>query len=148
MTDFQARPAVASIIEVMPERRGVLVSQLRDLTLSLQGVEERTLFDAFCCEWTPAYYLERSQLFHVHDFRSGLRVTMFMGANTLAPFILESGEVSPDMRLLVADISVPRGTGMLRMPMTSVEDVGKFMGLVRLKWAFLQKGSKKSSRRA
>ncbi len=144
----EGSPSVLSIIAAMANQRRVAMSELRNLTLSLQGVEERTLFDHFCREWTPAYYLQRSQLFHVHNFRSGLRATMFMGANTLAPFILESEEVSPDVRLLVADISAPRGTGMFRVPLTSVEDVVKFMELVRLKWAFVEKGSKGSSRRA
>jgi hypothetical protein len=123
----------------MGKKRGAIMSQLRRLTLSLQGVEERTLFDHFCREWTPAYYAGRGQLFHVHDFRSGLRGTMFIGTNTLAPFILSSEDVSPELHDLVAETSGSGRVGQLRVSFTSVDDVTEFMGLVRLKWQFLRK---------
>jgi len=78
----QRGPQVLDIIEAMEEPRGKLVAMLRDLALTLPDVEERTVYDGFCRHWTPAYYLGDRQLFHVHNFRSGLRATMFVGVNT------------------------------------------------------------------
>ena len=128
-------PTVQSVIEGMQEERAEIVSDLRDFTLALEGAEERTLYDSFCREWTPAYYARGKQLFHVHNFRAGIRATMFVGSRTLEPFILESGGLSSEMRLIVANTVVPRGTGMFRVPLTSREDVARFMELVRIKWA-------------
>lgn len=128
-------PTVQSVIEGMQEERAEIVSNLRDFTLALEGAEERTLYDSFCREWTPAYYARGKQLFHVHNFRAGIRATMFVGSRTLEPFILESGGLSSEMRLIVANTVVPRGTGMFRVPLTSREDVARFMELVRIKWA-------------
>ncbi len=129
-------PSVSAIIDGMEETRGQLVSHLRDLTLSLDEVREVALFDAFCREWTPAFYLGRTQLFHVHNFRAGLRATMFVGVKTLDPLILHSEEVAPEMRRLVADTSAPGTAKEVRVPLTSLDDVPFFMDLVRLKWAF------------
>lgn len=128
-------PTVLNIIEEMHEERAGIVSELRDLTLALEATEERTLYDSFCREWTPAYYARGKQLFHVHSFRAGIRATMFVGSRTLEPFILESGALSPEMRLIVADTPVPRGTGMFRVPLTSTDDVTRFMELVQIKWS-------------
>ena len=128
-------PTVQSVIEGMQEERAEIVSDLRDFTLALEGAEERTLYDSFCREWTPAYYARGKQLFHVHNFRAGIRATMFVGSRTLEPFILESGGLSSEMRMIVANTVVPRGTGMFRVPLTSREDVARFMELVRIKWA-------------
>jgi hypothetical protein len=136
---FLDSPSVSSIIEEMDEKRGAIISQLRSLTLSQQNVEERALFDHFCREWTPAYYVGRGQLFHVHNFRSGLRATMFMGANTLAPFILASEDASPELRDLVAETTGTGRVGQLRVSLASAEDVNEFMDLVRIKWQFLRK---------
>ena len=126
-----------SIIEAMENHWGTIVAQVRNLALSMPGVEERTVNDGFCHEWTPAYYVGGRQLFHVHNFRSSLRGTMFVGVNTLNPIILESEEVAPELRLQVAKTSGPRGTKMVKVPLTSVEDVPSFMDLVRVKWAFV-----------
>ena len=70
-------PTVQSVIEGMREERAEIVSDLRDFTLALEGAEERTLYDSFCREWTPAYYARGKQLFHVHNFRAGIRATMY-----------------------------------------------------------------------
>ena len=138
-------PSVSKVIEAMEEQRGVIASELRDSTLALAGVEERTLFDGFCREWTPAFYAQGIQLFHVHDFRAGLRATIFVGVNTLGPLLLESDEVSPEMRLLVTETSAPRGTMQVRVPLTSSEDVAGFMDMVRVKWAFASRYPRKPS---
>ena len=128
-------PTVLSVIEEMHEERAEIVSDLRDLTLALEGAEERTLYDSFCREWTPAFYAQGKQLFHLHDFRAGIRATMFVGSRTLEPFVLESDVLSPEMRLIVANTSVPRGSGSFRVPLTSADDVTRFMELVRIKWS-------------
>ena len=134
--ESEGGPSVSNVIEAMGERRGAIVSELRDAALALAGVEERTLFDGFCREWTPAFYAQGIQLFHVHDFRTELRATIFVGVNTLGPLILESDEVSPEMRLLVTETSAPRGTMQVRVPLTSSGDVAGFMDMVRVKYAF------------
>lgn len=59
---------------------------------------------------------------------------MFVGSRTLEPLVLESGTLSPEMRLIVADTHVPRGTGSFRVPLTATDDVARFMELVRIKW--------------
>ena len=129
------RPTALSVIGEMQADRAEIVSELRQRALALEGAEERTLYDSFCRQWTPAYYARGKQLFHVHDFRAGLRATMFVGSRTLEPFVLESGALSPEMRLIVAETRVPRGTGMFKVPLTSTDDVTGFMELVRIKWA-------------
>jgi hypothetical protein len=68
--------------------------RLREIVLSLGGVEERTLYDHFCREWTPAFYTRGTQLCHVHDFGADLRATMFVGMKTLEPFIMASDSLS------------------------------------------------------
>ena len=136
-----AGPEAATVPEVMQgmgaERRAAM-AQLRDMALALPGAEERSMYDAFCREWTPAYYLGRNQLFHVHNFRKGLRATMFVGANTLTPVVLDSEEVAHGLRLLVASTPAPSGTRMVKVPLDSQEDVRSFMDLVRLKWEYVQ----------
>lgn len=66
-------PTALSVIEEMPADRAVIVLELRDLALALEGAEERTLYDALCRGWTPAYYARGKQLFHVHSFCAGIR---------------------------------------------------------------------------
>jgi hypothetical protein len=118
----------------MEEPRAALLTELRSLALSLTGVAERTLYDGFCRHWTPAYYSEGTQLFHVHNFRAGLRATMFVGARRLEPVILESDQVPHELRLLVAKTPGPRGRKEVRVPISSLEDLASFWELVRLKW--------------
>lgn len=128
-------PTALSVIEEMREDRAEIVMSLRELTLDLESVDERALYDHFCREWTPAYYAKGKQLFHVHDFRAGIRATMFVGSRTLEPFVLESDAMSPDMRLIVVNTRLPSGSGTFRVPLTSTDDVLRFMELVRIKWA-------------
>ncbi len=75
--------------------------------MALPGAEEKAVYDDFCQEWTPAYYLEgtkaRRQLFHVHDFPSGLRATMFVGVRTLEPVLLDAGPVPPRMKSAIRE---------------------------------------------
>jgi hypothetical protein len=139
MTGLQDPPSVSSVVAALPERRRILVSALRDAALSLDGVEERTLYDHFCREWTPAFYVDGTQLFHVHDFRRGLRATMFVGINTLEPLIMACDEAPQRMRRLLAETDAPRFTKELRVPVNSMDDVAEFVELARVKWAFVQK---------
>ena len=134
MPQFGDSPSVSEIIEGMTQKRGALVTRLRDHTLALEDVEERTLFDHFCREWTPAYYVRRTQLFHVHDFQRGLRATMFVGVKTLEPVMAESPGISAHNHRLVAETPAPGNTKSLRVPIGSHEDVDGFMELVRVKW--------------
>jgi hypothetical protein len=127
-------PDISTIIETMEEPRASLLTELRGLALALPGVAERTLYDGFCRHWTPAYYAEGTQLFHVHNFRAGLRATMFVGARKLEPVILESDQVPHELRLLVAQTPGPRGRKEVRVPIASPEDVASFWELVRVKW--------------
>ena len=130
----QRGPQVLDIIEAMEEPRGKLMSMLRDLALSLPDVEERTVYDGFCRHWTPAYYLGDRQLFHVHNFRSGLRATMFVGVNSLEPLILDSDSVAQDLRATLAKTRGNRGTKQFKLPIDSEEDVAAFRELVLIKW--------------
>ena len=72
---------------------------------------------------------------------------MFVGANTFAPFILESEDTSSEIRHQIAETSASRGVGQLRECLGSAEDVIGFMDLVRIKWEFLSKRPKRSSSR-
>lgn len=127
------RPGVASIIEAMEEARGALLADLRSLVLTLEGVEERTLYDGFCRAWTPAYYVDAKQLLHLHNFRSGLRATMFVGSNRLEPLILESDRVPLELRLQLAKSSGQRGSKQLKVTLSSDEDVATLLELAKLK---------------
>jgi hypothetical protein len=108
------------------------------MALSLQAVEERAVYDGFCREWTPAYYAGDRQLFHVHNFPTGLRATMFVGVRTLEPHILQADQVAPELRVLVATTSGPRGTKMVKVPLHCPADADAFMELVRVKWGLEQ----------
>ena len=130
----QRGPQVLDIIEAMEGPRGKLMAMLRDLALSLPEVEERTVYDGFCRHWTPAYQLGDRQLFHVHNFRSGLRATMFVGVNNLEPLILDSDSVAQDLRAALAETQGNRGTKQFKMPIDSEEDVAAFRELVLIKW--------------
>ena len=131
---------VPGIIAAMAEERGRALALLRDSTMSLGGVEERVLYDGFCREWTPAYYMGPRQLFHVHNFRSGLRATMFVGENTLQPVLLGSRGVPEEQRLMVASTRGSRGTKQVKAPLATLEDVVGFMEMVRAKLEFLKAG--------
>ena len=133
-TDQAPAPHVLDLIVAMEEPRGALVTRLRDITLALPGVEERSLYDGFCRHWTPAYYLGERQLFHVHNFLAGLRATMFVGANTLEPLILDSDLVSADLRARLANTSGHRCTKQFKVLIDSAEDVYAFLEIVRVKW--------------
>ncbi len=131
------RPLVVDIIQGLEPPRGEILAQLRHGVLALPEVSERAMYDAFCREWTPAYYLGRGQLFHVHNFRAGLRATVFVGARTLEPVVLDTPAVPEALRLLVARAKGGRGTKMVKVPLDSLEDVPGFMELARVKWRFL-----------
>ena len=83
-------PDVQEVIQGSKEPRRGLNTLLRDLALPLLGVEERNLYDGFCRHWTPAYYLNDRQFCHIHNFRAGLRASMFVGVTSLEPIILDS----------------------------------------------------------
>lgn len=135
-------PTVVEVIEAMEADRAEIASELRRAALELGGVDERTLYNHFCRGWTPAFYAERTQLFHIHDFRTGLRATMFIGVNTLHPIILDSEQVATETRQLVAETSTQLFTKEFRMPLDSNEDGSRFMGLVQVKWAFVNSQAK------
>ena len=133
-------PPVLSLIEGMTKPRAAILAGLREAVLSLQGVEERTVFDGFCREWTPAYYEGGRQLFHVHNFRAALRATMFVGIRTLKPFLLDSDRLAPELLQLVASGSGSRGTIQVKVPLESMRDVSPFMELVCRKWEYAPAG--------
>ncbi len=133
-------PPVLSLIESMTKPRAAILTGLREAALSLPGVEERTVYDGFCREWTPAYYEGGRQLFHVHNFQAALRVTMFVGIRTLKPFLLDSNSVAPELVQLVASGSGSRGTLQLKVPLESMGDVAPFMELVCRKWEYAPAG--------
>ncbi len=128
----QGGPGVLSIIETMEEPRGALLAELRSMALSLPDVDERTLYDGFCRHWTPAYYLGGHQLFHVHNFRAGLRATVFVGGKKLEPLILDSDRVPLELRLQLAKSSGHRGK-QVKVALTSADDLAALLELARLK---------------
>ena len=133
------RPGVPSIIEIMEGSRGALLTELRLLALALPGVEERTLYDGFCRHWTPAYYINESQLFHVHNFRTGLRATVFVGGKKLEPLILESNRVPLKLRIQLAKSAGQRGgSRQIKVALDSGEDLAVLLELVSLKRDCLQ----------
>ena len=119
--------------DAMEPGRAESVSRLREIALELEGTDERTVYDGFFREWTPAVYVGARQLFHVHNFRSGLRATVFVGVSSLEPVALHSDEVSPAVRENVAATS-GRTMKQVKFPLDSVEDLEPLMELVRLKW--------------
>ena len=133
-------PPVLSLIEGMTKHRAAILADLREAVLSLPGVEERTVFDGFCREWTPAYYEGGRQLFHVHNFQAALRATMFVGIRTLKPFLLDSDRLAPELLQLVASGSGSKGTMQVKVPLESLRDVVPFMELVCRKWKYAPAG--------
>ncbi len=59
---------------------------------------------------------------------------MFVGVKQLEPLILDSPTVPEELRLLVAKTPEHRGTKMVKVSITSVEDVTALKELVRVKW--------------
>ena len=127
-------PTVPDIIEPLEEPRAALLGLLRDLALSLPGVDERTVYDGFCSHWTPAYYLGDKQLFHVHNFKRGLRASMFVSVRSLEPLILDSEQVDEELRQQLVQTSGNRGTKMFKVAVDAPEDVDAFRELVLIKW--------------
>ena len=131
-------PAVVDLLQSMAPERAALLSQVRDVALEMSGVEERILYDGFCREWTPAYYMGKRQLFHVHSFSSGLRATVFLGSTDWDPAIMEAFGVPPRLREQVASTAGGRGVRQIKVPLSSTEEVEALLTLVRAKWEFLQ----------
>ena len=129
----EEKPSVPGLIEEMQEERAPLVEMLRESVLSFAGAEERVLYDGFCREWTPAYYLGKTQIFHIHNFGSELRATVFVGVNTLQPLIMNAHEISPGLRQTVSTTSGGHATKQVKFPICSEADVVEFMKLVRVK---------------
>jgi hypothetical protein len=121
-------PPVPDIIGAMDHPRTAILTLLSDRALILPEVAERALYDGFCREWTPAYYAGKRQLFHVHDFPTGLRGTIFVGVRTLEPVLLDSEDVSPMLKDALVQIKGAKGvrTKQLRVPLDSTEDAVRF----------------------
>lgn len=135
-------PRVPDIIGAMDQARSEILTLLRDQTLALPEVAERAAYDGFCKEWTPAYYAWNHQLFHVHDFPTGLRGTIFVGVRTLEPVLLDSEDVSPSLKDALVQTKGVR-TKQLRVPLASPEDAARFAQMVRVKWQFEQARARK-----
>lgn len=127
-------PTVDSVVDAMEQGRAEIISRLRERALALDGTDERTVYDGFFREWTPAVYVGAKQLFHVHNFRKGLRATVFVGVNSLEPIALHSDEVSSAVRENVSTTS-GRTMKQVKFPLDSVEDLEPLMELVCLKWS-------------
>ena len=129
--------SVPSIIEAMDDVRSELLFQARSQALSMPEVVETALYDGFCRHWTPAYYVGETQLFHVHNFRAGLRATVFLGGKSgsekLGPMILDSNMIPQDIRLLVVKASESRGIKQIKVNLNSKDDVAVLLELASLK---------------
>ena len=127
--------------------RNALLLQARNMALSMPEVIETSLYDGFCRHWTPAYYLGEFQLFHVHNFRAGLRATVFLepksagpkgagnksGSARLVPMILDSNTIPEDLRLQAAKAAESRVVKQVKVNLDSMDDVAVLMELARLK---------------
>ena len=129
--------SVPSIIEAMDDVRSELLFQARSQALSMPGVVETALYDGFCRHWTPAYYVGETQLFHVHNFRAGLRATVFLGgkkgSEKLSPRILDSDMMPEELRLQVVRAAESRGVKQIKVNLNAMEDVAVLLELARLK---------------
>ena len=134
--------SVPSIIEAMDDVRRELLFRARSQALSMPEVVETALYDGFCRHWTPAYYVGDTQLFHVHNFRAGLRATVFLGGKKgcekLGPMILDSNIVPEELRLQVVKAAESRGVKQIKVNLNSMEDVAVLLELARLKRQSLQ----------
>ena len=130
-------PGVPGIIDAMDDARGELLLQVRSQALSLPEVSETSLYDGFCRHWTPAYYVGETQLFHVHNFRAGLRATIFLGgkrgSEKLGPMILGSDRIPQELRLQVVKAAESRGIKQIKVILNSMDDVAVLLELARLK---------------
>ena len=142
---MEGSPSVEEIIALMEDSRGELAARLCALVATWPEVEPRTVYDGFCREWSPACYCRGTQLFHLHNFRQGLRGTIFVGVRALEPLILDSDQVSVAMQRQVAETPGPRGTKQVRVPIESSKDVAEFAQLVRAKWEAVQNGELRRS---
>ena len=115
---------------------GRIMSLARRLGLALPGADERTVYDGFCREWTPAYYLAKRQIFHVHVFKSGIRGSMFVGVRATEPLIMASPDVPDYIKEIVDNTRGGSGTKMLKIPLATPDDVAGFGKLVQVKWEF------------
>lgn len=125
-----------TVIEALSGPDGRIMSLAQDLGLALLEAVERTVYDGFCREWTPAYYLARRQIFHVHAFKSGVRGSMFVGVRALEPLIVASPDVPDHIKEIVERTKGGGGTKMLKVPLATQEDVAGFGKLVQVKWEF------------
>ncbi len=130
-------PEVLSIIEDMDDTRGELLLLARSQALSMPEVGETALYDGFCRHWTPAYYVGETQLFHIHNFKGGLRATEFLGGKKenekLGPMILDSANIPQEMRLQVVKAAEARGIKQIKVNLNSEEDVAVLLKLASLK---------------
>ena len=85
-----------------------------------------------------AYYLGESQLFHVHNFRGGLRATVFAGGTKLVPVILDSRRIPQEYRDQLAKSCQGPGIKQIKVDLSTMEDVAALMELARLKHEFLK----------
>ena len=127
-------PDFFDLIQGIDPARAVLLEELHDIGLFLEAVKEKILYDGFCRHWTPAYYAGDRQLFHVHNFRAGLRASMFVGVKQLEPLVLDSEDIPSPLRLQVAKTPEHRGTKMVKVPIASSDDLEAFRELVLVKW--------------
>ena len=135
-SEVQEGPSVETVISAISGPDGEIVSLTRGLGLALPDADERTVYDGFCREWTPAYYLAKRQIFHVHNMKSGIRGSMFVGVRALEPLIMSSEEVPDNIKEIVASTRGGSGTKMLKIPLETPEDVAGFGKLIQVKWAF------------
>jgi hypothetical protein len=63
---------------------------------------------------------------------------MFVGVNNLEPVILDSDQVSSELRHQLAKTAGPRGTKQFKVTIESLEDVAAFRELALVKWEYNQ----------
>ena len=112
------------------------MSLAQNLGLALPEADGRRVYDGFCREWTPAYYLGKRQIFHGHLFKSGIRGSMFVGVRALEPLIMASPEVPDHIKEIVDNARGGSGTKMLKITLATPEDLEGFGKLVQVKWEF------------
>ena len=132
-TEADAKPSVASLIDEMQENRAVLGGRRRESTLARAVSSERALRRLNRTRGTPAHHGVEKRLFHVHNFGSELRATVFVGINTLQPLIMHARELYPGLRQTVSTASGGHATKQVQFPICTEADVIEFMELVRVK---------------
>jgi hypothetical protein len=131
-------PGVESIIEALAAPRAAILCQLREMVMSLPDVEERTLYDGFCHEWTPAYYVAQRQVFHVHNFRSGLRATVFVNETILEMMAAGAKGAAAEAQAARVRPIGKRGPRALKMTLHTAEEIPGLMEIARMKWELAQ----------